>query len=175
MREGDDFLNLCEANAIMGKKKMEKQPDWNIKFIKEFKMITYKHDISVKAYNDMRIAVGWRKLDEQQAQTGLEHSVYTIAAYDEEKPVGMARIVGDGGYMYLIVDVMVLPAYQRKGIGRQMLNRVNSWLDQQSEGGLCIMVNLMATSGNEGFYEKLGYVTRPNDTMGAGMVRWING
>lgn len=138
-------------------------------------MLEFKHTIEEKAYNDMRELVGWRRLDPQQAQTGLDHSVFTTVAYDAKTPVGMARIVGDGGYMYLIVDVMVHPDYQKQGLGRALLERINAYLDDLASDGRVIMVNLMATTGNEGFYEKFGYVRRPNDEMGAGMVRWING
>lgn len=138
------------------------------------RMIVYKDRISAEAYNDMRIAVGWKVLDVKQAETGLENSVYLTVAYDGDRPVGMARVVGDGGYMNLIADVMVIPEYQKKGIGGQLIKNVNRYLDGLGKDGLCIMVNLMATAGNEGFYEKYGYVARPNETMGAGMVRWIN-
>ncbi len=137
-------------------------------------MIIYKDRISAEAYNDMRNAVGWKVLDVKQAETGLENSVYLTVAYDGDRPVGMARVVGDGGYMNLIADVMVIPEYQKKGIGGQLIKNVNRYLDDLGKDGLCIMVNLMATAGNEGFYEKYGYVARPNETMGAGMVRWIN-
>lgn len=138
-------------------------------------MIEFKSTIAEKAYNDLRELVGWRRLDPQQAQTGLDHSVFTVVAYDAKAPVGMARIVGDGGYMYLIVDVMVHPEYQKQGIGRALLERINGYLEWLASDGRILMVNLMATSGNEGFYEKFGYVRRPNKEMGAGMVRWING
>lgn len=135
----------------------------------------YKNNISVKDYNNMREAVGWRILDEIQAETGLRNSVYLTVAYEEDRPIGMARVVGDGGYMYLIVDVMVLPECQGRGIGKNLLQHINAWLDDLGKDGKCIMVNLMATKDNEGFYQKLGYEVRPNDRMGAGMVRWING
>lgn len=138
------------------------------------RMIVYKDRISAEEYNDMRIAVGWKVLDVKQAETGLENSVYLTVAYDGDRPVGMARVVGDGGYMNLIADVMVIPEYQKKGIGGQLIKNVNRYLDDLGKDGLCIMVNLMATTGNERFYEKYGYVARPNETMGAGMVRWIN-
>ena len=70
---------------------------------------------------------------------------------------------------------MVHPDYQKQGLGRALLERINAYLDDLASDGRVIMVNLMATTGNEGFYEKFGYVRRPNDEMGAGMVRWING
>lgn len=138
-------------------------------------MITYSSEISVEAYNGLRASVGWKILDTLQAKTGLENSAYLIAAWDGDLPIGTARVVSDGGYMTLIADVMVRPEYQGKGIGRYMLSEINAWLDAQGENGRCIMVNLMATPGNESFYEKFGFVKRPNDHMGAGMVRWING
>lgn len=137
-------------------------------------MITYKHEITAEEYNNMRLAVGWRVLDPKQADTGLKNSAYLVSAWDGSMPVGMARVISDGGYMNLIVDVMVMPDYQGQGIGKQMLVNINSWLDSLGENGNCIMVNLMATIGNEGFYEKLGFEARPNERMGPGMVRWIN-
>ena len=54
------------------------------------------------------------------------------------------------------------------------MENITEWLDQLTKDGRCVMVNLMATPGNESFYEKFGFVARPNDHMGAGMVRWIN-
>lgn len=138
-------------------------------------MIVYKSEIPTKAYNEMRLAVGWKGLDLKQAETGLKNSAYLTAAWDGDTPVGMARVISDGGYMTLVVDVMVLPRYQGQGIGKQLMTNINLWLDSLGKDGLCIMVNLMATKGNEGFYEKLGFEVRPNDRMGAGMVRWLNG
>lgn len=138
-------------------------------------MITYKSEISAEAYNELRASVGWKVLDTLQARTGLENSAYLIAAWDGDLPIGAARVVSDGGYMTLIADVMVRPEYQGRGIGGRMLSEINAWLDTQGENGRCIMVNLMATPGNESFYEKFGFVKRPNEHMGAGMVRWING
>ena len=107
-------------------------------------MIIYRSDMPVDEYNRMRQAVG------------------------------MARVVSDGGYMTLVADVMVLPEYQGKGIGRQLMTNISEYFDSPSSDGRCIMVNLMATTGNEGFYRKFGFTERPNDAMGAGMVRWIN-
>lgn len=135
----------------------------------------YRNIISVDDYNALRKAVGWKVLDGKQAARGLAASAFLVAVYDGEKAVGAARIIGDGGYMYLIADVMVEPGYQGRGIGRGMLERLSAWLDGLGKDGSCVMVNLMATKGNEGFYKKFGFNARPDDDNGAGMVRWING
>ena len=58
-------------------------------------MITYGHEIPVKEYNSIRESVGWKVLREEQAQKGLDRSEFLIAAYDGEKAVASARVVGD--------------------------------------------------------------------------------
>ncbi|MFR6257641.1 MAG: GNAT family N-acetyltransferase [Anaerovoracaceae bacterium] len=137
-------------------------------------MIIYKSHISENHYNNLRTSVGWKQLNRIQAETGLNNSAYITAAYDDDTPVGMARVISDGGYMFLIADVMVNPKYQKMGIGLRLLQNIDEWINNLSKNGQCIMINLMSTPGNEKFYEKFGFISRPNEHMGAGMVKWIN-
>ena len=137
-------------------------------------MIKFKNTINVEDYLCLRKAVGWPQLNERQAETGLRNSAFIVTAYDMEVPVGTARLITDGGYMALLVDVMVRPDYQGKGIGSQIINQVMNYIEAFTSDGSCLMVNLMATAGKENFYEKFHFVERPNETMGAGMVRWFN-
>lgn len=137
-------------------------------------MIEYGNEISTDEYNSLRRSVGWKVLDVEQARRGLDNSMLVIVARRDGQAIGSARVIGDGGYMYLIADVMVRPDCQGLGVGKAMLVRINEWLEDLGKDGRCVMANLMATKGNEGFYEKLGFISRPNDEMGPGMVRWIN-
>lgn len=137
-------------------------------------MIEYGNEISTDEYNSLRRSVGWKALDVEQARRGLDNSMLVIVARRDGQAIGSARVIGDGGYMYLIADVMVRPDCQGLGVGKAMLVRINEWLEDLGKDGRCVMANLMATKGNEGFYEKLGFISRPNDEMGSGMVRWIN-
>lgn len=137
-------------------------------------MIEYGNEISTDEYNSLRRSVGWKVLDGEQARKGLDNSMLVIVARRDGQAIGSARVIGDGGYMYLIADVMVRPDCQGLGVGKAMLVRINEWLEDLGKDGRCVMANLMATKGNEGFYEKLGFISRPNDEMGPGMVRWIN-
>ena len=84
-------------------------------------MITYKHDIPATEYNNLRIGAGWRGLSLEQAQTGLDNAAYLISAWDGDRPVGVARVISDRGYIYLIVDVIVAPEYQHQGVGSKLL------------------------------------------------------
>lgn len=138
--------------------------------------LEWKETVTIEDYETLRQAVGWSALDREQAQTGLDHSYHLIVATVEKETVGMLRIISDGGYMALIVDVMVLPAYQGQGIGSALMEKAMSFIEQELAKGTerVVMVNLMAVKGKEAFYQKFGFVERPNDQDGAGMNRWFN-
>ena len=83
----------------------------------------------------------------------------------------MVRVMHDG-LQALIMDMLVRPEYQRKGIGTIMMERVLRYLDGfASDGG--IFVNLMALDGIDGFYEKFGFQRHPRDTYGSGMTCYL--
>ena len=68
--------------------------------------ITFTNNITVENYNALRAAVDWIQVTEKRASIALQHSFYLCVAMDGERPVGMARIVSDGGYTYFITDVI---------------------------------------------------------------------
>ena len=45
-------------------------------------------------------------------------------AYEDEVLAGLVRVVGDGATIVLVQDLLVAPEYQRKGIGRALLQAV---------------------------------------------------
>lgn len=81
-------------------------------------MLEYNNELSAKEYCELRSAVGWQPLIEEQAQSGLNNSDFMIACRDGEKIVGCARIFWDKGYIAYLADVMVKPEYQKQGIGK---------------------------------------------------------
>ena len=137
-------------------------------------MIIFKNTIPATEYNNLRVGAGWRSLSIEQAEVGLSNSAYLISAWDDDKPVGVARVISDRGYIYLIVDVIVALEYQGQGIGRHMVEEIEVWLRQEKEGKPTMMVYLMAAEGKEEFYEKFGFRRRPGEGhMGAGMTKWM--
>ena len=67
--------------------------------------ITFGHEISIEDYNNLRGSVDFIRIIPKRAERALSHSLYKIIALDHGKPVGMARVVGDGGYVFFICDV----------------------------------------------------------------------
>lgn len=131
--------------------------------------IIYKEFIRVKDYNALREAVGWGKLCDEQAQQGLDNSAYVISCYDDDKIVGTTRIIWDKGYISYLADVMVMPEYQRMGIGRHLVEMAIEFVKSQLKEGWKIKIVLTASKGKEAFYKKFGFNERPNKYAGAGM------
>lgn len=136
--------------------------------------LRFTHEISIDDYNYLRASVDFITIHPKRARIALDHSLYTLVAMDHDTPVGMARVVGDGGYVFFICDVIVHPSYQSQGIGRAIIEQILSWLESQVEEKETIMVNLMSAMDKEPFYEKLGFHKRPFGNHGSGMSRWIS-
>ena len=135
--------------------------------------ITYTNTISVEDYNKLRKSAGWLELQPEQIEIGLKNSAFIVIAKDGENTVGMARIVSDGGYVVFIVDVIVLPEYQHKGIGKTMMGKIMEYVNSNLKDGYWIQVDLMAAKGRESFYEQFGFGKRPNERFGCGMTQRI--
>ena len=135
--------------------------------------ITYTNSISADDCAKLRDSAGWPKMHPEQIRNGLKNSAYTIAAYDGETGIGMARLVSDGGYVVFVADVIVLPEYQRKGIGKTMMGKIMEYLRGMLKDGYCIQIDLMAAMGKERFYEEFGFISRPDENFGCGMTQRI--
>jgi len=136
--------------------------------------ITYTNAISINDYKMFRKSVGWQEVSERQIEVSLKHPTsLLIAAMNGEKPIGMARTISDGGYFVLLVDVIVLPEYQKMGIGRELVTRIMTCINENIHENETVCVCLMAASGKEEFYEKFGFTKRPNAEQGAGMMQYV--
>ncbi|MGL1892702.1 MAG: GNAT family N-acetyltransferase [Spirochaetaceae bacterium] len=123
---------------------------------------------AVNDFRVLRVSVGWPIPSESEIETGLNNSTYIVIAIDNNKTVGMCRLVGDSSFMFLIADLIVLPSYQGKGIGKKLMEDVISHLKVNYSSVSAI--SLMSAKGKEGFYEKLGFISRPTDIYGCGMM-----
>jgi len=133
--------------------------------------ITYTNTLTAETYNALRTAVGWQPCEFGRARTALARSDYLIAAQLEKQVVGMARVVHDGT-VALITDVIVLPEYQGRDIGKTLMEKVMAYLEALAQGGE-IKAHLMSLAGIEPFYEKFGFFVRPQGRYGHGMTKII--
>ena len=132
--------------------------------------------MDVETYNRLRTAVGWEEIEPTQARAGMLGTAYLVVAVgDASQPIGLTRVISDGGYLRVVMDVIVSPAYQSMGIGKLLLLRALSCIKDELRPGQSACVYMMAAKGKEAFYRKYGFEERPNATAGAGMTQWIKG
>lgn len=136
--------------------------------------ITYTNNISVEAYNGLRKSVDWIQLAEKRAAIALGNSFYLCVAMSGNIPVGMVRIVSDGGYTYFITDVIVRPGYQGKHVGMELISRAMDYIQKDVLEGETVMVSLMSAFERETFYKQFGFHQRPFENHGSGMSVWVS-
>ncbi len=115
----------------------------------------------------IRDLVGWGKADKEASIISLRNALFTICLRINEELFGLGRVVGDGGLYFYIQDMIVHPDLQGQGYGAAITDRCMSYVKEHAKAGA--MVGLFAAKGKEGFYEKYGFMKRPNETYGNGM------
>ena len=133
--------------------------------------IVFTNRLSIDDYNKLRESVGWGVCETDRVTMALTRSDYIIVAESDGETVGAARVMHDG-LQALIMDVMVLPEYQGRGVGKALMEHVMEYLDEISRHD-GIFVNLMSAVGREGFYEQFGFTRRPGENRGPGMTLWF--
>ena len=81
----------------------------------------------------------------------LEHCDLLITAWDEELLVGVARSLTDFSYGCYLSDLAVDVAYQRMGIGRELVR-----LTKETTGEECTLLLLSAPGAME-YYPRIGF------------------
>ena len=91
-------------------------------------------EFSIKEYSeyneteilDLYTSVGWTNYTNhpEMLKKAYAHSLKTYGAYVNDKLVGIIRVVGDGYSVVFIQDLLIYPEYQRKGIGRALLQHI---------------------------------------------------
>jgi GNAT superfamily N-acetyltransferase len=110
---------------------------------------------SVDDYINIRLKAGLSRKSEEAATIGLSNSIYSVVVYFDNEPMGIGRVIGDGGCFFEITDMAVLPEHQKKGVGALIMNALVNFL--HSNAPSTAYVSLMADHGTPHFYEKYGF------------------
>lgn len=110
----------------------------------------------------LKVATGFIERPLPQVEKALQNGLFNVSAICDGKVVGMGRLVGDGAMYWYLQEIIVLPEYQGKGIGKSIVNRLMEYIKDAAIPGTIIDVGLSAVKGKEPFYEKFGFSVRSN-------------
>ena len=86
-------------------------------------------------------------------QKGFENSLLCLAAYEDDRMIGLVRAVGDGQTVVLIQDILVHPAQQRQGVGTMLMDALLKRFPHVRQ----IQLLTDDTPKTVSFYESLGF------------------
>lgn len=91
-------------------------------------------DIQIRVYEGYKAeeivplyeAVGWTNYTDrpQMLEQAFQNSLRVYGAYEQDRLIGLIRVVGDGHSVILIQDIIVHPDRQRRGIGSTLIRKV---------------------------------------------------
>lgn len=125
---------------------------------------------SAEEFNYLTNSVGWGIRENLIVEEALKNTLYSICVYDDNKLIGYGRIIGDKTIFLYIQDVMIIPEYQNKHIGTGIMEKLLAQINMYKKVNPNIRTYLGASKGKEFFYEKFGFISRPNKDLGAGMI-----
>ncbi|EOB33024.1 acetyltransferase [Streptococcus mitis 13/39] len=135
-------------------------------------MITIRKQEIVKLEDVLHLyqAVGWTNYTNQpkMLEQSLSHSLVIYLALDGDAVVGLIRLVGDGFSSVFVQDLIVLPSYQRQGIGSSLMKQALEDFKEAYQ----VQLATEQTEENVGFYRSMGFETLSTYDC-TGMI-WVN-
>ena len=92
-----------------------------------------------------------QRSDEQIEKSVLNSSCYGVYLEDEEKLVGVGRVISDYATTYYLCDVVIDTEYQHKGLGTILVSYIESLPEYAGLRGILI------TRDAHSLYRKFGY------------------
>ena len=122
-------------------------------------MMTIRKQEIVKLEDILHLyqAVGWTNYTHQpqMLEQALSHSLAIYMALDGDAVVGLVRLVGDGFSSVFVQDLIVLPSYQRQGIGGALMKEALGDFKDAYQ----VQLVTDQTEKTLGFYRSLGFET----------------
>lgn len=132
-----------------------------------------KNTLTPEQFQPLFTSAGWMERPIEQVKVALENSLVTFAVYEDDKLIGMARLLGDCAMAYYLKDFVIYPEYQGKGIGRAVIQYIEDYIRSELQEGWAVAFELMSAGGKEGFYKKLGFEEKVIPGQGTGMYKRI--
>ncbi|MFC3179986.1 GNAT family N-acetyltransferase [Cypionkella sinensis] len=115
-------------------------------------------------YLHLRAAAGLSPFSEEAASRGLAGTLFAVVLEQEDRVVGMGRLIGDGGCFFQIVDIAVIPSDQGQGLGKTIMRELMEFVTGHLPASA--YVSLIADVPANRLYEKFGFVETAPRSLG---------
>ncbi|QES39703.1 GNAT family N-acetyltransferase [Streptomyces venezuelae] len=120
---------------------------------------------SVKTFRRLRTDAGLSDRAPEAVALALPNTWHGVVLHHEGEPIGMGRIIGDGGTAFQLVDICVHPDHQGRGLGRRIMAALTEELERRAPA--TAYVSLIADGPARFLYEKFGFAdTATHDSIG---------
>ncbi|KAJ6115447.1 Acyl-CoA N-acyltransferase [Penicillium sp. IBT 16267x] len=84
----------------------------------------------------------------------------------DQQPIGMGRVIGDGGWYFHIADMAVHPDHQKKGLGNVILKTLLREIKKRAPSDGKPYISLLADEAGRKLYFQNGFVESAPEEMG---------
>ncbi|MDQ3708485.1 MAG: GNAT family N-acetyltransferase [Actinomycetota bacterium] len=106
-------------------------------------------DVVTDVYRDSTLGERRPVDDRERMRTMLANANLVVTAWDADAMVGIARSLSDFAYATYLSDLAVRRSYQRRGVGKALIARI------QREGGAARIILLAAPAAAD-YYPRIG-------------------
>ena len=132
-----------------------------------------QNTLTPELFLDLYRSVGWEPPCIDQVRVALKNTLASFTCYDGGHPVGMVRVIGDGGMSFYIKDFAVVPSSQGKDVGKCLMAAVERYVTECKPSDWAVSLELMSSNEAVPFYKKYGFEERPCAWDGPGMFKMI--
>lgn len=132
-----------------------------------------RNTLTPELFLTLYTSVGWEPPCIGQVREALKNTLATFTCYDNDTPVGMVRLLGDGGMSFYVKDFAVIPAYQGKGVGTLLMEYLEQYVRERKEPEWAVSLELISSKEGVPFYLKKGFEERPCEWDGPGMFKMV--
>ena len=117
-------------------------------------------------YLRLRREAGLTAKTEEQARAAVSGGWAACHVIDQDTAeiVGMGRVLGDGGWYFHVIDVAVLAAHQRRGLGDAILTALLERIRSAAPPGA--YVSLLADRPGRRLYQRHGFAETAPESVG---------
>ena len=131
--------------------------------------IVIEHQMpTADVYCSLKKSVSWPTPEITDASDAMDGTLFGTVAKVDGRIVAMGRVIGDGALCFLVQDIIVHPDYQRKGIGRRLMDELMLFINTRARAKA--RITLFSAPGLQAFYNQYGFIERPGNTNAPGMI-----